>query len=183
MTTTENGAAPEPMTRAERAELAKLLKLRARVAKEDVNTREAHLLADFEAQMASRYDSRDEAWADVTAAAKKAVEEADAEVAKRCRELGIPAEFRPGINCSWYGRGENADRSRRVELRKVAQTRLAANARAAKVEIDRTIAELLTQLTAGALESGSARDFLDAMPSIDQLLPPLALRELVAATR
>lgn len=171
-----NPTASSPMSRVERTELAQLVKLRGRVAKEDIATREAQLLADVEAQLAARYDPRHEAWAEITERAQKAV--ADAEIAARCRELGIPEEFRPAISTTWYGRGENADRSRRAELRKVAQTRLAANAKAAKVEIDRSTADLLTQLAAGALESSASRSFLEAMPTIDQLMPRLALPEL-----
>lgn len=169
------------ISRTERIELARLVKLRARVAKEDIATREAALLADVEAQLAAHYSSRHEAWVEITEGARKAVADADSEIAARCRALGIPEQLRPRITTSWYDRGENADKSRRAELRKVAQTRLAANARAAKVEIDRSAADLLTQLAAGALESSESRSFLEAMPTIDQLMPRLVLPELSAA--
>ena len=166
------------MTRGERTELATLVKMRARVAKDDIGSRQAQLLADVEAQLAAHYSPRHEAWADVTEQAEKMVKSVDADIAARCRELGIPERFRPSINVAWYGRGENADKNRRAELRKVAETRLAASAKAAKVEIDRSTADLLTTLAAGALESSESRGFLESMPSIDALMPRLSLPEL-----
>ncbi len=165
----------DTMTRAERLELAKLVRLRANVAKKDIEQRQAQLVADFEEQLAAVYQSSHEAWADVTAVANKLVAEADAEISRRCRELGLREKNRPSLSLFWHARGESADRERRAELRKVAQTKLEASARAAKVEIDRSAATLLT---AGALESSEAKGFLDAMPSIDQLMPGLTVGEL-----
>lgn len=86
--------------------------------------------------------------------------------------------FRPSLHLSWYRRGENADRDRRTELRKVAQTELAARGKAAKVEIGRRAADLLTELAGGALKSSESKAFLEAMPSIDELMPRITLPEL-----
>lgn len=102
-----------PMTRREREDLAKVARLRARVARSAIVQREAELLADVEAQLAVEYASTDEAWADITKGAVEAVAEADRQVAALCRERGIPEEFRPGLNVSWYARGRNAEASRR----------------------------------------------------------------------
>jgi hypothetical protein len=110
--------------------------------------------------------------------AEKMVAEADAEIAKRCRDLGIRPEFRPGLGLAWYGRGENAEAARRTELRKVAQTRLEANARAAKVEVERQVAALLTDLAASALSSDDAKAFQDEMPTPEQLMPGVTILEL-----
>jgi hypothetical protein len=168
----------ERMTKAERLELGKLIRLRANVAKADVAQMEARHLADIEAQLAAEYSANHSAWAEITASAKQAVAKADAEIAERCRELGIPEKLRPSLHLGWGGRGENADRDRRAELRKAAQTELAARGQAAKVEIDRRAAHLLTQLAGGALGSSEAKAFLEAMPSIDELLPQIPLPEL-----
>jgi hypothetical protein len=168
----------DTMSRAERLELAKLVRLRANVAKKDIEQRQAQLIADFEEQLAANYASTHEAWADVTSVAKKLVEEVDAEIARRCKELGLPEKYRPSLDLRWYGRGESASRERRAELRKVAQAKLEASAKGAKVEVDRSAAALLTQLTAGSLESSEAQEFLGRMPSIDQLMPPLTVGEL-----
>lgn len=106
------------MTRSDRDQLLRVLRQRVKVAKTEVDQRAAELRADFERQLAARYTFGDEAWQAITAEAKLAVDEADARIADICRERGIPAEFRPGLNLGWYGRGENAAKERRGELRK-----------------------------------------------------------------
>jgi hypothetical protein len=78
---------------------------------------------------------------------------------------------------SWYRRGENAVTSRRAELRKVAQTEIAARAVSAKAEVDRQAVIQLTRLAEGALETADAKQFLKAMPSAEEM-PPIALRDL-----
>ena len=89
------------MTRDERKQLEQLIAGRKKVAKYAVQKRKAELLADVERQLAAIYRADDEAWSDLSARADAAVKEADAELAKRCRELGIPEEFRPSLHCGW----------------------------------------------------------------------------------
>jgi hypothetical protein len=55
---------------------------------------------------------------------------------EECERLGIPKQFRPGIAIGWRSHGENAVRERRVELRRVAQTRIAAIEKSARQEIE-----------------------------------------------
>lgn len=108
----------KPMTKAERQELAKLVRLRAKIAKDEIDQRATRLLADVETQLAASYPANHEAWAEITERAEKSIIAADAEIAHRCRALRIPENFRPRIALSWYGRGENAMGDRRAELRK-----------------------------------------------------------------
>lgn len=175
------------MTKAERLELGKVVRLRAKVAKDDAEAQGRRLLADFEAQLAARYPENNPAWAEITATARQAVEEADAQIAQLCRSLGIPDEFRPGINCYWHGRGENAEKQRRAELRVVAQREVAARVQTAKVAIDRHAAALLCDLTTHGLETEHAKAFLEQLPSIDDLMPRLGLSDVetlaLASTR
>jgi hypothetical protein len=166
------------MTKGERDELAKILKARARVAKSVVEQRAAELLADAEQQLAAKYKISDEAWREIAADAVQIVAEADAEIAKRCRMLGIPEQFRPSLNASWYGRGENADKGRRAELRKVAQTRIAAMAKQARVTIETKALDGQTLLAADALESAEAKAFLASMPTVEALMPALDVASL-----
>lgn len=166
------------MTRKEREDLGRVARMRAKVAKDGVVQREAELLADVEAQLAAIYKAGDPAWKEIIAQAKQAVAAADAEIAEICRQRGIPEEFRPRLIADWYGRGENAAASRRGELRKVAQTRIAAAGRAAKTAIEAKTAEVLTELIAGGLESPEARAFLESIPTPQQLMPPVTIAEL-----
>ena len=168
------------MTKSERTELSRLMRDRAKVAKDEIESHAGRVLVNIEAQLAATYPEDHAAWADITEHARRVIAEADTQIAQRCRELGIPERFRPSINYSWYNRGENAMKDRRAELRKVAQTELVARVKAAKNTIDRRAVDLRTQLAAGMLESSQAKDFLNAMPSIDDLVPPITLDDLKA---
>jgi hypothetical protein len=168
------------MTKSERAALERLVRYRAKVAKGDLESHADRLLANIEAQLAATYPEAHAAWTDVTEHAERFIAEVDTQIAQRCRELGIPERFRPNIKCHWYSRGENAMKDRRAELRKVAQTELAARVKAAKNTVDRRAGDLLAQLVTGMLESSQAKDFLNAMPSVDDLMPPITLDDLKA---
>ena len=159
------------MTKGERDQLVKLANLRARIAKAHVSEREAELVADVERQLAATYEATDEAWAEITAKANDAVEAADDEVARLCRERGVREEFRPRLLIGWWQRGENAASSRRSELRKVARTTIQAVGKRAKLAIDTRTAEVLTELIAGSLESAEAKAFLESIPTPEQLMP------------
>lgn len=162
------------MTRAERAELARVVRMRAKVARNGIEARKAELLADFETQVEAKYSFDDAAWADITAAAKRAVEEADAKIAA----LGIPAEFRPELMTSWYRRGHNASKELMAELRKVAVARLDALAKTAKTLIDRAELDAATALVADGLETSEARAWLDRLPTVEAIMPRISLPEI-----
>ncbi len=106
------------------------------------------------------------------------VREADAKIAEICRQRGIREDFRPGLHLSWYQRGSNAEASRRAELRKLAQARIEVAARSAKHQIERESTRLQEKLMVGALESSAARNFLESMPSVEELMPPISIPEL-----
>lgn len=168
------------MTKAERMELAKVVRLRAKVAKDETTAEEKRILADFEAQLAAEYPEHHPAWEQITATAREAVAVADRQIAALCRQFNIPEEFRPGIRAYWHGRGENAWRERRSELRRVAQTEAAARSAAAKTAIDRQAAQMLEELVSAALSSDQAKDFLQRLPSVDTLMPRLEFTALEA---
>jgi hypothetical protein len=109
------------MTRGERSDLAKLVRQRAKVAKDQTAQRAAELRADFEKQLAAIYrPSDDPVWKELHAHADAVVAQAQEQLAARCQQLGIASEFAPRLRLDWYSRGENASRERRVELRAVA---------------------------------------------------------------
>ena len=132
----------EHMTAREREQLAKVVRARERVAKTDAEHRGAALLAEFEEQIARRYNfDDDKIWRAAQDAAEEVVAAANARIADRCERLGIPEPFRPGIYMGWYPRGENAVAERRAELRRVARTRIDALVKEAKHEIARRSVE------------------------------------------
>lgn len=142
---------------------------------------------EFEAQLARIYSfNEDEVWAMAVDAAKRATADAQKVIRARCRELGIPVEFAPSVHFDWYGRGQNAVKERRTELRKVAQSKIEAITLAAKTRIERMSMEAQTEVIASGLESAAARAFLNEMPPIEQLMPPVdpvEVKALVDGTR
>ena len=174
----------QPMTRTERDELGRLVRRRERFMKSQAKERSAHLLADFEQKLGALYEwDQDETWAALTRQAKDVAEAADVGLARRCEELGIPRQFRPKLSLSWYGRGENASKERRSELRKMAQTRIVAVERSAMSRIERWSLETQERLVAPALTSAAAQQFLGELPAVESLMPTFdesAVRKLIA---
>ena len=167
---------PEPLSRRDREDLGKAARMMARVAKADADARAAELRADFEDQLASVYKSNDERWSELTAMADAGVAKLDEELRMRCLELGINEEYRPHLPLGWYGRGQNADTERRAELRAVAKSRLDAQAKAAKLEIEREAATFQMELLTASLPGVEARAWLAKIPTVEALMPPAFAR-------
>jgi hypothetical protein len=170
-----------PMTSRDRAELGKLLRMRAKVTKSGIDQQQAALIADVEQQLSASYKFDDEIWQDVTRIAQAEIAKADAEIAKRCKALGIAAKLRPSISISWSSRGENYLAARRAELRMTARTRIEELAQEAKVTVDRDVADKMTILVAGGLDSEEGRKFLESMPTVDSLMPRIKIERLSLA--
>ena len=158
--------------------LARLARKRAKVSKSMVAERVKVLLADVEDQLSAEYQFDEEVWADINRSAQEAVAKADAQIAELCRSWGVPERFPPGLNLSWYSRGENALAARRAELRKLAEQRLDALAKTAKTTIDVKLLDVETALVRDGLQSAEAHAFLEAMPTPDELLPRVDIGEL-----
>ncbi len=158
------------MTKGERDQLLQLVKKRERVMKVKAQERSAILLAEFDVQSAKVHHwDEDEIWKQVMDEATAAIEKAQVAIAARCKDLGIPVEFAPGINMFWHGRGHNAAADRRAELR-----------RAAKSKIEALSLEAQTEIVAHGLESDAAKQFLESMPRLDTLMPAFQVTEIQA---
>lgn len=169
------------ITKAERAELLSLIKKRERVMKTQAAERSAVMLADFEAQAAKVYHfDEDEVWKRAYAEAEAAAREACDAIAARCQALGIPAEFAPGMQVYWHGRGQNAIAARRAELRRAAKARIDAIEHEALTRIECMSLEAQTELIAHGLQSDAAKSFLSAMSNVESLMPPLKFTDISA---
>jgi MoxR-like ATPase len=166
------------MTKGERTELVKIVRQRAKLAKDDIEARKRQILADAEATLSAEFKEQDEAWAEITAEAREYMAEAQAKIAAKCDEKGIPVDFRPTTGMYWLRRGRNADPERRGELRKAVQAQAEASARQAKLEIDRRSVGLQEQIMVGGFESDEARQFLESLPTAEALMPSLKLPQL-----
>jgi hypothetical protein len=169
------------MTKGERAELLSLVKKREKVMKSQAQERSAALLAEFDAQSAKihHYDE-DTVWNQLFTEAEAAIAKAQEEIARRCAERGIPKEFAPGIHFGWMGRGHNAVAERRAELRRAAKSKIEAMEKEALTKIERLSLQAQTDIIASGLESDGAKAFLNAMPQLDQLMPPVEIGEMQA---
>ncbi|AMJ60927.1 hypothetical protein [Bosea sp. PAMC 26642] len=169
----------DKMTRQERSDLSALIRKRERVLKAAAAERAAAMRAEFEKQCASIYSfDDDEVWKQAMAEVDKVVADAHAIIAARCAELGIPKEFAPGLSVGWYGRGQNAVKSRRAELREVAKSRIEAIQKEAATKIERTSLEAQSEVLVSGLESDAAKLFLSKMTPIDELMPAIGMEEV-----
>lgn len=167
------------MTKGERDQLLQLVKKREKVMRSQAAERSAHLLAEFDAQSAKMHHYDDEAtWALAQEEVKKAVEEGNARIAARAREMGIPEEFMPMISFGWHARGHNAVAERRAELRRAAKSKVDAMEKEALTKIERLSLEAQTEIVAHGLESDAANAFLQNMPKLDVLMPPIQMGEI-----
>lgn len=167
------------MTKGERTELGQLIRKREKVMRAQAQERSAALLAEFDVQSAKIHHwDEDAIWARAKDEAEKAVEEARLSVAARCEKLGIPVEFAPTLQLTWYGRGHNAVADRRAELRRAAKSKIDALEKEAITKIERLSLEAQTQVIASGLESEAAKTFLNSMPSMDALMPPVEIGEI-----
>ena len=169
-----------PMSRGEREDLQRLVRQREKVLKSAARQRSAELLADFENQMGQQYSfDQDTVWEQAVKSVEPLVAKAKAQIADRCRELGIPRQFAPDVDLGWHHRGYgNVLAERRVELRRMATTQIAAIESKAIVEIEMSCLQAQTQIAAAGLTSVAAMSFIEKLPSIETLMPLLAFAEV-----
>lgn len=175
-------AIPSPgraLSRSETHDLSMIIKDRTKVLKAHAEEQAAACMADFEKKMAAIYAfDQDEVWKAATQEAQKTVIKAQAEIAKRCKVLGIPPSFAPSLAVSWAGRGENAMASRRAELRRVAKTSIEAMQKAAITKIEQQSLDLRTQVVAMGVLSDDAKMFLESLAPIELSMRSLDFAEV-----
>jgi hypothetical protein len=170
----------ESMTKNEREDLQRLIRQREKVLKSAAQQRSSELLADFENQMGSEYAFDDDAvWAQAMKDAEGEVAKAKVKVEARCRQLGIPKQFAPGIELDWRHRGYgNAVAERRSELRRMAQTRIDAIEQKAITEIQLSCLKAQEQIAVAGLSSAAAKQLFSQLPAIEKLMPTLSFAEV-----
>ena len=167
------------LSRTEVHDLSMVLKDRTKVLRAHAEEQAAACMADFEAKMATVYTfDQDEVWKKATEEARKVVDESQNTIAKRCKELGIPATFAPSISASWQGRGENMLASRRTELRRVAKSSIDAMTKAAITKIEKQALDLRTQVISMGLISADAKMFLESLAPVEESMRALDFGEI-----
>jgi hypothetical protein len=180
-TPTDQPGPAERMTSRERSDLAALIRRREKLAKAATAQVKAKRIADLEVQLASAFAAEDERFADVARFTSQVVDRANREVQRRCEEMGIPETFRPTLALHWLSRGENATAERRAELRRVGQTQADADQKQAAAHIEAASVEAQTALPRDGLTTDAARQWLDSLPTPEQLMPALEVSSLLRA--
>src|SRR6266536_2481750 len=169
----------KPMTVRDVDMLMRVIRANVKVAKAKAAQRSAELRVNFEQQISAIYTfDQDATWERLHDEAEAAVSKAQAALAERCKELGIPAIFAPDFALAWYGRGENAVASRRAELRKLANAQIERIEKGAVAKIEETAAEIQVKLVALNLTSAAAKEFLTQLPAVEALMPPIDIKLL-----
>lgn len=168
------------MSKSDREDLQRLIRQRERVLKSAAELRSAELLSDFENQMGHKYSfDQDEIWERAVETVQPLVAKAQQQIAARCRELGIPADFAPSVGLEWNARGyNNTVEARRKELRVMATTKIAALEAKALVKIGLDCLAAQTAIASAGLASDAARAFLEKLPDVETLMPALSFTEL-----
>lgn len=168
------------MTAKERDALREVVRLRARVAKADIEKRAALLKTEAEAQLSAKYRADDERWAHLVEMAKQVARDADAELLRIAKRDGIPLENRPSFHSAFFDRGDYMLPERRAELRRLAAAKIDLAVKDAKLSVERWQATQQTEILAGLLTSDEARATLAAMPTPEALLPAMTMKALDA---
>jgi hypothetical protein len=177
----------DSITKGERAELGQLIRKQERVMKAAATERSAKLIAEFEQQMDEQFSFNDDVvWKSAVDSAKEICAEANRQIAARSAQLGIPAEFAPSLSFWWNEKGQNAVKSRREELRRIAKRKIEAMETQARTKIEAMSLSAQTEVIAHGMKSEAARGFLEKMPSLDSLMPSITqadISALLPATR
>jgi hypothetical protein len=169
------------LSKGEQTHLFQLFRQRTKVMRTEADARGAALLADLESQLAKIYHyDEDATWEAVTKDTAAFVEQGQAKIAERCAELGIPKEFAPSISFSWSGRGENAVKERRNEIRRVGQAKVEEQVRSAYNATERAQLNAMQQVIEAGHLSDAAKAFLDNLTPIDEEMKALDFHELEA---
>ena len=170
---------PRKLSRTETHDLSMIIRDRTKVLRAHAEEQAAACLADFESKMATVYTfDQDAVWKKATDAAQRVVSESQMLIAKRCKELGIPASFAPSISASWQGRGENMLAARRSELRRVAKASIDAMTKAAITKIEKQALDLRTQVVGMGLLSPDAKLFLESLAPVEESMRALDFGEI-----
>jgi hypothetical protein len=171
------------MSKAERLELARVVRMRVKVSRAAVERQKAEMRAEVERQLSAIQKFEDEAWAELREQLESDAALLNRKIGEVCSARGFPESFHPSCHLTWYDRGENASAERRSELRKLAYARIEVAGKAAVEAIEARASEVVTELAVDGLGSGAAHAFLESMPTPAELMPPVSVAALDGADR
>lgn len=167
------------MSKSDRDQLIRVVRLRAKQAEREADMRQKVLAAEVKDQLAAQFDAHNAMWAEAVTIAEEAAAKANAHIRAVCADLGIPGKDAPQLGLSWQSRSPSySDKTRRAELQKLAEARLAALTKTAKTAIQSAALNTEEQLILGGLQSSEARELFASMPTVEELMPALSLDDL-----
>jgi hypothetical protein len=169
------------MTKGDRAELRSLIKQRFRVLREEVEERKAELLDQLEDEITRRFADEEKAWADAEFLISEATREANRKANDVMRGL-LGDKWRNErllVGANMPGR----PRAEQYAIRSAGKQKIEVQVKQAMLALSRQEADLLTELTADAVESEAAARFLTSIPTVSQLVPTVRLLELEASLK
>jgi hypothetical protein len=170
----------DKLNKSEIASLLQILRANVKGAKAAILSRAADLKAAYEIQLDTMYPpSGDPVWNAEYEAALAACEPHIRRIEQRCVELCIGTKFRPGLNPpSWSYGGQQLFKELRTERRRVAHAQIDAKLKADAEEVERRSNQMQLEILSNGFVTDAAKAFLDKLPTIDQLVPPLRAEEL-----
>jgi hypothetical protein len=167
------------LTPGDRRELRSLVKKQFDVLRKDVKRREAELRSEIESELLHRYRGQDEALSEARQQMDRArndyilaVQKIGQDLLSMCPELEVQT-------VDQYGRvGLSAQDNNRAERHRALLASIPQQVASAQTRLDQEELDLLRDLTVGALDSEQAREFLDRIPTVGQLVPKARLAEL-----
>lgn len=167
------------ITKSERSELRAIVRQQFRVLRAELDQREVEMIADVEDQIAERYKVEDQSWSAFQHQIHEIVLACNRQINDALYEHGY--EQKGSYERIWVGTPNMIQpQGNRPDLRRHTHARIHAQVRSARLDLDRREADLLRTLSVGALESEEAREFLQSIPSVGELVPTARLAELEA---
>lgn len=168
------------ITKGERQELRSIVRQQFKVLRAEVEQRRAELLSSIEDEITEKYKEKDQQWSVIQHEIHEACMEANRRINDALYNGGY--QVKGGSERMWVTTPPiSQPQADRMELRRHATVRITAQVKAALLKLDRDEADLLRNLAVGALESDEARAFLQAIPSVSELVPVARLHELEAS--
>ena len=169
------------MTKAERSELRSVVRSQFKVLRGEIEQRRAEMAAEAAERVRRRFADDDKKLDDLNWKIEQIIDQANKDVRDAVKAVQGASD---SGTWTWSG-AVNAPRVRRHQEDRYALTGalssgIDAQVKTALLALERQEADLLRQLTLGALESEEARAFLAAIPSVGELVPVARLLEIEA---
>jgi hypothetical protein len=161
--------------------LLRALRANTKAAKAAIMSSEPKLRESFEQHLNTSYPLRAEpVWMEAFQALVAQYEKSQAQVDKRCDEMGLPRRFRPQITHPRWDHGgvDMMLKGFRAELRRVAYLQISAMIKERQEEMEREAARVQLEILAHGCLTDAAKAFIERLPKIDELFSPITTEEV-----